>query len=164
MSALLWAALLGCGTQGSVETPVPMGDAVHPPVAAEADAPSPETAPGTAAETVPQRVWLDVDVSAGLPAKDVDDAVALVQAFHSAELDVVGVSSVFGNAPLEVADPLAREVVALLDPSMQVARGAAQPGAGDAPTQAVEAMATALEDGPLVARSWFGPGRPLVGW
>ena len=45
-------------------------------------------------------VWLDVDVAAGLPGRDVDDALALIHAFHSPELKVRGVSAVFGNAPL----------------------------------------------------------------
>ena len=39
-------------------------------------------------------VWMDVDPAAGLEGKDVDDALALIQAFHSPELDVRGVSVV----------------------------------------------------------------------
>ena len=134
--------LVACGDSASSVEPV-AAPTVAAPVSASASTPDP-VGPGA-----PVRVWIDVDVAAGLPHKDVDDAVALVQAFHSAELDVVGVSTVFGNSSLEAGDPIAREVVGLLDPTVSVARGAAQAGASKAPTEAVTAMVAALEAGPL---------------
>ena len=50
-------------------------------------------------------VWLDVDTSIGLPRGEVDDGLALIQAFHSPELAIRGISVVFGNASLEEAAP-----------------------------------------------------------
>ncbi|MCB9641860.1 MAG: nucleoside hydrolase [Myxococcales bacterium] len=48
-------------------------------------------------------VWIDADPSVGLVGRDVDDGFAILQAFHSPELDIRGISVVFGNAPLEKA-------------------------------------------------------------
>ena len=55
----------------------------------------------------PLDVWIDTDTAIGVPGADVDDGLALVQAFHSPELVVRGVSSVYGNAPLESTHPIA---------------------------------------------------------
>ena len=43
------------------------------------------------------QVWLDVDVAAGIPQRDVDDALAMIQAFHSPSLGVRGVSGGTGG-------------------------------------------------------------------
>eukprot|EP01084_Bolivina_argentea_P260189 439313_1 len=44
-----------------------------------------------------KRVWMDVDFSAGLPGRDIDDAMAMLQLFHNEDVDIVGVGTVFGN-------------------------------------------------------------------
>ncbi|CAM9115637.1 unnamed protein product, partial [Phaeothamnion confervicola] len=79
-----------------------------------------------AAPVTKRRVWLDTDTSAGrarlataafirifshyssmfhthagLPGKDVDDALALLHCIKSPSIELVGVSVVFGNAELE---------------------------------------------------------------
>jgi inosine-uridine nucleoside N-ribohydrolase len=98
----------------------------------------------------PLDVWIDADCAIGVPESDVDDAFALVQAFHSPELAVRGVSATFGNAPLERTLPLAREVVARFGPAgVAVAAGAASKAdlGGDLP--AVGAIAAALVERPL---------------
>ena len=96
------------------------------------------------------QVWLDVDVAAGIPQRDVDDALAMIQAFHSPSLVVRGVSAVYGNAPLEDGLPIAREVVEKFGPEgMRVYAGAAGPEDFGKATDAVEAMAAALRAGPL---------------
>ena len=56
------------------------------------------------------RIWIDCDPAIGIPGCDVDDGLALIQAFHSPELEVAGVSAVFGNAALEKTFPLAAEI------------------------------------------------------
>ena len=56
------------------------------------------------------RTWIDTDPAIGIPGCDVDDGLALIQAFHSPELELGGVSAVFGNAPLDKAFPLAQEI------------------------------------------------------
>lgn len=132
--------LLGCG----VSEPV-----AEPEAATAAPAVSAEEPVSEPADAVRVRVWIDVDVAAGLPHKDVDDAVALVQALHSPELEVVGISTVFGNTSLETGDPIAREVVGLVDSAVPVFRGAAQAGTAHEPTDAVTAMAAALTAAPL---------------
>lgn len=47
-----------------------------------------------------ERVWIDTDLSIGSPIREVDDAYALVLAFHSPEIQIAGLSTTYGNAPL----------------------------------------------------------------
>ncbi len=98
----------------------------------------------------PIDVWLDVDPAAGLPEQEVDDALAMIQAFHSPELRVRGVSVVYGNAPLAEALPIARDVAARFGPpGLRVHAGAAAREALGASNAAVEALAGALRERPL---------------
>lgn len=98
----------------------------------------------------PVDVWIDTDTAIGVPEADIDDALALIQAFHSPELVVRGVSSIFGNAPLDRTHPIASEVVARFGPpGLRVARGAASAQACGAPCEAVDALADALCARPL---------------
>ncbi len=103
-----------------------------------------------AAAIAETQVWLDVDVAAGLHERDVDDALAMIQAFHSPSLVVRGVSAVYGNAPLKDGLPIAREVAEKFGPEgMTVHAGAAGPEDLGKATDAVEAMAGALRSGPM---------------
>lgn len=95
----------------------------------------------------PIPVWIDTDPSVAPGGHEVDDGFALVQAFRSAELDIRGVSVVFGNTALDKAYPIAEEFMALLDGSdLTVAPGAA--GAQDLGTEtaASRALAEALRE------------------
>lgn len=84
----------------------------------------------------------------GEPERDVDDGLALIQAFHSPELDVRGVSVVFGNAPLDRGLPIARRVVNDFGPpGLRVYSGAA--AASRAETDASRALAAALRTTPM---------------
>lgn len=95
-------------------------------------------------------VWLDVDTSIGLPQGEVDDGLALIQAFHSPELNIRGISVVFGNTELEKAVPIARDLVAKFGPaSMQVHPGAASAEEFGKSNDAVRSMAAALREKPL---------------
>jgi inosine-uridine nucleoside N-ribohydrolase len=101
-----------------------------------------------AAPQVP--VWIDADTAVGVPDRDVDDGVALLQAFHSPELRIEGVSIVFGNTDLERAWPIGQSIVHRFGPeALAVHRGAA--GAADlgVETDASRALARALERGRL---------------
>lgn len=110
---------------------------------------APVEAPAEPTGVAPTAVWIDADVAAGVPGRDIDDAVALVQAFGSPELELVGVSVVFGNTTLEAAVPIAREVVTSFGPDrLPVHVGAAEAG-GAASTDAVAALIAALEVRPL---------------
>ena len=98
----------------------------------------------------PRDVWIDTDPAAGIPERDVDDALALIQAFHSPELRIRGVSVVYGNATLADALPIAREVVARFAASdLEVWAGAAAAADLGVDTDATCALATALRQRPL---------------
>ena len=77
--------------------------------------------------------------------KEVDDGIALVQAFHSPELAIRGVSVVFGNAPLTEAWPIAQSLIAQYAPQgTPLHKGAAKAGEA-AETPATKALAKALQ-------------------
>lgn len=125
-----------------------------PPSRALGETPVADSAPA------PVDVWIDCDPAIGMPGRDVDDGVALIQAFHSPELRVRGVSVVFGNSPLDRGLPIAREIVGRFGgPGLGVAEGAASATASTptaastaetlAETPAVAAMAAALRERPL---------------
>lgn len=51
----------------------------------------------------PLRLWIDTDAACGhSPRTDPDDCFALVLLAQSPEVEIVGVSTVFGNAALDV--------------------------------------------------------------
>ena len=56
-------------------------------------------------------IWIDTDVSIGSPIREVDDAFALVFAFHSPEIRIVGLSTTYGNAPLGQTTRAAHDLV-----------------------------------------------------
>jgi inosine-uridine nucleoside N-ribohydrolase len=97
----------------------------------------------------PIPVWIDTDPAIGEPERDVDDGLALVQAFRSPELDIRGVSVVFGNAPLERGFPIAQRLVGKYGPRrLKVFRGAANADLS-IDTEASRALAAALGAGPM---------------
>ncbi len=94
-------------------------------------------------------VWIDTDPAICAPWREVDDAFALVLAFHSPELRVVGISSTYGNAALPRTTAVARDLVRRFGASAHLAAGEVYPGAASprdraVPTQATEALAAAL--------------------
>lgn len=98
----------------------------------------------------PVAVWIDSDPAIGVAGADVDDGLALVQAFRSPELSVRGVSAVFGNAPLEKTFPIAREVCERFGPAgLPVHEGAASSADLGTQNDAVRALADALRAEPL---------------
>jgi inosine-uridine nucleoside N-ribohydrolase len=102
------------------------------------------------AAPAPVAVWIDTDPAIGEPERDVDDGLALVQAFHSPELDIRGVSVVFGNAALDRGLPIARRLVKEFGPpGLRVFGGAAKASDGSHETDASRALAAALRAGPL---------------
>jgi inosine-uridine nucleoside N-ribohydrolase len=95
-------------------------------------------------------VWIDTDPAIGEPERDVDDGLALVQAFRSPELDIRGVSVVFGNAPLDRGLPIARRLVRTFGPPrLQVFAGAAAAADAQVETEASRALAAGLRAAPL---------------
>lgn len=143
---MIWLLLLlaACGA--------PPEPAAAPPPQAAASAPTPAPIP----------VWIDVDTAAGVDKRDVDDAVALVQAFGSPELAIRGVSVVFGNTTLANADPIAREVTSRFGPAgLAVHRGAASAEERGQRTPASDALIAALEREPLTVLV-LGPATNLA--
>lgn len=69
-----------------------------------------------------KRVMIDCDVG-------VDDALALILAFHSPELDVKAVTGVNGNVPLELVFENIQKVLSLIQPENKplIAKGAEHP-------------------------------------
>jgi inosine-uridine nucleoside N-ribohydrolase len=95
-------------------------------------------------------VWIDTDVSIGSPIREVDDAYALVLAFHSPEIQIAGISTSYGNAPLGHTTQAARELVRLFGSEGNVKAKAVFAGAGSAAdlgrrSEASEALARVLE-------------------
>lgn len=112
----------------------------------------PET-PATSAEPEPEpglepvAVWMDVDPAVKPGGHEPDDGLALLQAFHSPELEVRGVSVVFGNAPLDEGFPIGREIAARFGPEgLEVHRGASSAAELGEETEASRALAEALEN------------------
>lgn len=102
-------------------------------------------------------VWLDVDPAIGIERGEVDDGVAMIQAFHSPEIEVRGISVVYGNAPLEQGLPIARDVAGRFGPpGLDVFAGAAAATQLGEETEAVRALAAALERERLVVLA-LGP-------
>lgn len=102
------------------------------------------------ASPAPTPVWIDTDPAIGEPERDVDDGLALVQAFRSPELDLRGISVVFGNAELARGLPIARRLVKNYGPpGLRVFKGAAAASDLQEETEASRALAAALHTGPL---------------
>jgi pyrimidine-specific ribonucleoside hydrolase len=100
-------------------------------------------------------VWIDSDVAVGSPIRDVDDGYALVLAFHSPELRIVGMSTSYGNAPLGHTNRAARNLVRLFGEGAGLREAAIYPGARSASdlgrrTKASDALAAALKKQRLV--------------
>jgi pyrimidine-specific ribonucleoside hydrolase len=91
-------------------------------------------------------VWIDTDPSISSGAREVDDGFALIQAFNSPELEIRGVSVVFGNAPFDVAWPIGQEIVRKYGPpGLQIFAGAARAEQLGEETEASRALAEALK-------------------
>jgi purine nucleosidase len=110
-----------------------------------------------------QRVWVDTDAACGAGrTTDPDDCLALLALLKTPGIDVVGISTVFGNAPLAVTDRTTRELSARLAVAgfrvPPVHRGQDSPTSAneESPTPAEHAIRNALADAPMVIMA-LGP-------
>jgi inosine-uridine nucleoside N-ribohydrolase len=114
-------------------------------------------APVQSAPNVVRRLWIDADAACGHGRRtDPDDCLAIALLARASRLEIVGLSTVFGNASRDVVDRTTRELVAKL--SVEVGRtipvfpGSAGPLAREAPVPGLpahDALMAALEQGPL---------------
>lgn len=103
-----------------------------------------------------RRIWIDADPACGAgPRVDPDDCLAITYLALRDDIEIAGLSTVFGNASLDVTHATARELTDRLrvqgDVDLAVHRGAGAPGEQDAAarTDAGRALAAALQRGPL---------------
>ena len=72
-------------------------------------------APVQAGREIPRRLWIDTDAACGHCERiDPDDCFAIAFLAHSKKFEIVGISTVFGNAPLEVVDRTTSELAGRL--------------------------------------------------
>ncbi len=102
----------------------------------------------------PARIWVDTDAACGFGERtDADDCLALLLLARTG-LEVAGVSTVHGNAPLADTDRITRELVEKLEADgavwPAVHRGRSMPGPASEPTAAATALQIALTKEPLL--------------
>ncbi|WP_461494304.1 nucleoside hydrolase [Pyruvatibacter sp.] len=110
----------------------------------------------TSAFAAPQRVWIDTDAACGAVGRvDPDDCFAIAALARNTDIEIVGVSTVFGNADIETTDTISRalafEIARETGQLLEVYRGAGTPFSPSVvrETDATQALARALEEGPL---------------
>jgi purine nucleosidase len=126
------------------------------------------TLPEAALPQPAQRIWIDSDPACGVGRRvDADDCLAILYLALHGDIDIVGVSTVFGNASLEVTDGTARELVDVLTrqgmAQLAVHAGASEPRGRKLTTPATEAeraLIDALSARPLTILA-LGP---LTNW
>lgn len=100
-----------------------------------------------------KRIWIDTDPSMGLVFRDVDDALALLQALRSPGLEIVGVSVSYGNAPMAACLKICRNLIRRYGAwgkvgLSQVYAGAKKAGMAQGKSAADEALICCLRKGP----------------
>lgn len=93
-----------------------------------------------------KKVILDCDNTMGLENKDVDDGLALLYLIGREDIDLMGVTSVFGNSDVESCYKTTAEMIAdcKLKDEIKEAKGAAE--AGDYNTEAAEYLAKTVAE------------------
>lgn len=123
----------------------------------ELPAPALPVAEGGPAVHIPKRIWIDTDAACGHSrTTDPDDCFALLLLARAHDVQVASVSTVHGNASLEVTDRTTRELVAMLrrkdagvTPVFRGCDRASNTAATHASPPAHAALQRSLESGPL---------------
>jgi purine nucleosidase len=106
-----------------------------------------------AVEAMPRRVWIDTDAACGhATTVDPDDCFAIALLARSKQIELVGISTVHGNAPLEVTDKVTRELVTALareDVQVPEVHRGARSAETLSSTPARAALQQALDEGPM---------------
>ena len=83
------------------------------------------------------KVIIDADPAIGIKFKDVDDGLMLLAALNSPQLDILGITTIYGNASQEVSFRKAMELVALSGRTdVPIIRGAEESDAAGTKTDA----------------------------
>lgn len=109
----------------------------------------------------PSRVWIDTDAACNGVHADPDDCFALLVLMSSPDVEIVGISTVFGNAPLSVVDRTTRDLVGRVAGRSDIlVHSGSSTALGAERTASIEpahaALERALEHGPLTIVS-LGP-------
>lgn len=127
-------------------------------------------APAGAHAVTSRRVWIDTDAACGVGRmSDPDDCLALLALLKAPGIEIVGISTVFGNAPLAVTDRTTRDLISRLAaegfpvPPVHRGRDAAATGENDTPSPAEHAMRDALSEAPTVIVA-LGPLTNIAGF
>lgn len=109
----------------------------------------------------PSRVWIDTDAACDGGSADPDDCFAMLVLMSAPDVEIVGISTVFGNAPLSVVDRTTRDLVGRVARSTNIlvhsgSSAALGPERATSIEPAHAALEHALESGPLTIVS-LGP-------
>lgn len=88
-----------------------------------------------------RKIILDTDPGVGIPGTDADDPVALLLALADPRLELVGVTTIFGNCPPDLGARGARAVLDAVGQDVPVSVGASTRLSGDLPDELVRAYA-----------------------
>lgn len=103
---------------------------------------------GSATESEPLKVIIDADPAIGVPFKDVDDGLMILAALNSPEIDILGITTTYGNAPEKTAYEKAKELRLLAGRTdVPVLHGATSARDRD-PTEASRFIATMASEYP----------------
>ncbi len=102
-------------------------------------------------------VWIDTDISIGSPLREVDDAFALLLAFHSPNLKIAGISTTYGNAPLGATTTAAHALISKLEPRRAIYPGAKSRHDLGRETEASKALAAAVREQQSLTYLALGP-------
>ncbi|NVM00923.1 MAG: nucleoside hydrolase [Candidatus Helarchaeota archaeon] len=62
-----------------------------------------------------KRILIDADPAISIPRSDIDDGLAIFMALNSPELNVEGITTVYGNSSLEKVTAVAKDVLKVAD-------------------------------------------------
>lgn len=96
-----------------------------------------------------QRVWIDTDPAITSGNGEVDDGYAILQALRSPELNVAGISAVFGNTDIDNTFAMSREILRRSGHTdVPVFKGLGEKGQRKR-NSAIDAIVMTINEGPL---------------
>lgn len=94
--------------------------------------------------SMPRKIIIDTDTAVGIPGTDADDAIAIYLALADPRLEVIGITTTFGNCPPQLSARCARSILqAVGRHDVPIAVGSPSPISGELPTVLSDAYAGA---------------------